>query len=88
MQVDNFNSCFFVVWSNKTKHDMHAETNFGMHIFIGVVLRFDYLEQVTIRTKLVMAIFDLPPKAAATNTKLHNGEFVCFYCLDKGKYYN
>uniref|UniRef100_A0A1X7TD72 Uncharacterized protein n=1 Tax=Amphimedon queenslandica TaxID=400682 RepID=A0A1X7TD72_AMPQE len=35
-----------------------------------------------------MAIFDLPAKAAATNTKQYNGEFGCFYCLDRGKYYN
>ena len=35
-----------------------------------------------------MAIFDLPAKAAATNTKQYNGEFGCFYCLDKGKIHN
>ena len=35
-----------------------------------------------------MAIFDLPAKAAATNTKQFNQKFGCFYCLNKGKVYN
>lgn len=34
--------------------------------------------------KLVMAVFDLPAKSMATNTKQFNGEHGCLYCLDKG----
>lgn len=35
-----------------------------------------------------MAVFDLPAKSAATNTKQFNGEYGCFYCLDKGEVHN
>ena len=54
----------------------------------GIIMHQDSSASVVIRVKLVMAIFDLPAKAAATNTKQYNGEFGCFYCLDKGKIYN
>uniref|UniRef100_A0A1X7UEC1 Uncharacterized protein n=1 Tax=Amphimedon queenslandica TaxID=400682 RepID=A0A1X7UEC1_AMPQE len=43
---------------------------------------------VCIRAKLVMAVFDLPARAAATNTKQFNGEYGCTYCLDKGRIVN
>ena len=35
-----------------------------------------------------MGVFDLPARAAATNTKQYNGEYGCLYCLDKGVYQN
>lgn len=41
-----------------------------------------------LRPKLLMAVFDLPAKSAATNTKQFNGEYGCFYCLDKGEVHN
>ena len=44
--------------------------------------------EIIIRAKLIMGIFDLPAKAAATNTKQFNGEYGCFYCLDKGRIHN
>ena len=40
-----------------------------------------------IHPKLLIAVFDLPAKAAATNTKQFNGEYGCFYCTDKGVIY-
>lgn len=43
---------------------------------------------VRLRPMLLMAIFDLPAKASATNTKQFNGEYGCFYCLDKGEVCN
>ena len=43
---------------------------------------------VHLRPKLFAAVFDLPGRSAATNTKHFNGEFGCFYCLDKGEIYN
>ena len=39
------------------------------------------------KPKLLMAIFDLPAKASATNTKQFNVEYGCFYCFDKGEMY-
>ena len=41
-----------------------------------------------IRMKLILGIFDLPARAAATSTKQFNGEYGCLYCLDKGKIHN
>lgn len=35
-----------------------------------------------------VCVFDLPAKASATNTKQFNGEYGCFYCLDKGQLHN
>uniref|UniRef100_A0A1X7VJE6 DUF4218 domain-containing protein n=1 Tax=Amphimedon queenslandica TaxID=400682 RepID=A0A1X7VJE6_AMPQE len=43
---------------------------------------------VYLRTTLLMGVFDLPARAAATNTKQYNGEYSCLYCLDKGVYQN
>ena len=43
---------------------------------------------VHLRPKLLAAVFDLPARSAATNTKQFNGEYGCFYCLDKGEIYN
>ena len=40
-----------------------------------------------LRAQLVMAVFDLPAKAAATNTKQFNGEYGCFYCIHPGEIY-
>ena len=36
------------------------------------------------RAKLLMAVFDLPAKAMATNFVQYNGYYSCTYCLDKG----
>ena len=47
----------------------------------GVSLQQGSSENIT-RAKLIMGIFDLPAKAAATN------EYGCFYCLDKGRIHN
>ena len=38
-----------------------------------------------LRAKLLLAIFDLPAKATATNTKQYNGEYGCFYCIHPGE---
>ena len=43
---------------------------------------------IVISAKLVQAVFDLPAKAAATNTKQFNGEYGCLYCTDKGEIFN
>lgn len=40
----------------------------------------------TIRATLLMSVFDLPAKAAATNFVQFNGYYSCTYCLDKGEY--
>ena len=40
-----------------------------------------------IRPKLVMAVFDLPARASATNTKQFNGQYGCLYCTDEGLVY-
>lgn len=37
-----------------------------------------------IRAKLLLAVFDLPAKAIATNFLQYNGYYSCTYCLDKG----
>ena len=38
-----------------------------------------------IRAKLLLAVFDLPAKAIATNFVQYNGCYSCTYCLDKGR---
>ena len=40
----------------------------------------------TIRTCLLMAVFDLPAKAIVTNFVQFNGYYSCTYCLDKGEH--
>ena len=40
--------------------------------------------QKTLRACLLLAVFDLPAKAAATNINQYNGYYNCTYCLDKG----
>ena len=50
----------------------------------GIVVEQASSHAVTLRAKLVMGIFDLPARAAATNTKQFNGEYGFFYCTDKG----
>lgn len=42
-------------------------------------------ENVVIRAKLVMGIFDLPAKAAVLCCKQYNGEYGCQVCLHPGK---
>jgi hypothetical protein len=37
-----------------------------------------------LRAKLLLAVFDLPAKALATNFVQFNGYYSCTYCLDKG----
>lgn len=55
----------------------------------GIVVKQQHsTSDVIIRAKLVLGIFDLPAKAAVTNTKQFNGEHGCFYCLDKGEVHN
>uniref|UniRef100_A0A1X7U1H9 Uncharacterized protein n=1 Tax=Amphimedon queenslandica TaxID=400682 RepID=A0A1X7U1H9_AMPQE len=44
--------------------------------------------RLRIRIKLILGIFDLPARAAATSTKQFNGEYGCLYCFDKGKIHN
>ncbi len=41
-----------------------------------------------LRPFVILAVFDLPAKASATNTKQFNGEYGCFYCTDKGQVHN
>ena len=43
---------------------------------------------VCLQPFVLMGVFDLPAKASATNTKQFNGEYGCFYCLDKGHIHN
>lgn len=38
----------------------------------------------TLRACLLLAVFDLPAKAAATNINQYNGYYSCTHCLDKG----
>ena len=38
------------------------------------------------RAKLLIAVFDLPAKAMATNFVQYNGYYSCTYCLDKGQH--
>ena len=92
MRVDNL--VVASLWFGPTKPDMTCMLqpileNVSSLEREGVTLQVDASHsEVVIRAKLVMAIFDLPAKAAATNTKQFNGEFGCFYCLNKGKVYN
>ena len=59
------------------------------HLEKGIVVQETSSSQpITLRAKLVMGIFDLPARAAATNMKQFNGEYGCFYCVDKGEMYN
>ena len=59
------------------------------HLEKGIVVQQTSSSQpITLRAKLVMGIFDLPARAAATNTKQFNGEYGCFYCVDKGEMHN
>ncbi len=44
-------------------------------------------KEVVIRAKLMQAVFDLPAKSSATCTKQFNGEYGCFYCVQKGEIY-
>lgn len=50
----------------------------GVEVCIGVT------DTIKVRPKLLMAIFDLPAKACAMNTKQYNGKYGCFCCLDEG----
>ena len=43
---------------------------------------------VCLQPFILLGVFDLPAKASATNTKQYNGEYGCFYCLDKGHVHN
>ena len=77
------------LWFGPTKPDMNCMLHPIMESLShlnrnGVAVN----EKVTIRCKLLIGVFDLPAKAAATNTKQFNGEYGCFYCLDKGHLYN
>ena len=54
----------------------------------GIEVNVASSQKVCIKVKLLMGVFDLPAKAAVTNTKQYNGEYGCFYCLDKGSYHN
>ena len=45
-------------------------------------------KSVVLRAKLLQAVFDLPARSSATNTKQFNGEYGCFYCTDKGEVFN
>lgn len=38
------------------------------------------VQSSVLRPMVVMGVFDLPAKAAATNTKQFNGKHGCFYC--------
>lgn len=40
----------------------------------------------TVRACLLLAVFDLPAKAMATNITQYNGYYSCTYCLDKGEH--
>ena len=48
----------------------------------GVTVNASGSERI-VKPKLLLAVFDLPAKAAATCTKQYNGEYGCLYCLDK-----
>jgi len=37
-----------------------------------------------VKGRLIMAVFDLPARAGATNFLQFNGNHSCLYCLDKG----
>ena len=39
---------------------------------------------VTVKAKLVLAVFDLPAKAAVLNCKQYNGKYGCHVCLNPG----
>ena len=39
----------------------------------------------TVRAVLLLAVFDLPAKAAAANMKQFNGRYGCLYCTNPGK---
>ena len=49
----------------------------------GIVVNVGSQRHV-LRPKLLMAIFDLPARAQATNTKQFNGSYGCFFCTDEG----
>ena len=40
----------------------------------------------TVRACLLLAVFDLPAKAMATNMTQYNGYYSCTYCLDEGEH--
>ena len=42
----------------------------------------------TVRACLIMSVFDLPAKAAATNMVQYNGYNSCTYCLDAGEHFS
>ena len=42
--------------------------------------------QKTVRACLLVAVFDLPAKAMATNIAQYNGYYSCTYCLDRGQH--
>ena len=39
----------------------------------------------TVRVKLLLAVFDLPAKAAVLNLKQYNGRYGCLYCTNPGR---
>ena len=43
-----------------------------------------FIGMKTVKAKLLIALFDLPARASATNCVQFNGNYGCLYCLDKG----
>ena len=90
-RVDNL--IVAALWHGPTKPDMEIVLqpileNISSLNRDGIYVQNSKSQPVLLRPKLVMAVFDQPGRATATNTKQFNGEYGCFYCLDKGEVHN
>ena len=52
---------------------------------LGVPIESPHFNGIkVVKGRLIMAVFDLPARAEATNFLQFNDNFSCLYCLDKG----
>lgn len=81
------------LWFGPTKPNMYCLLNPILESIVairdkGILVQSHSHSVHYLRPKLIMAVFDLPARAAATNMKQFNGEHGCLYCLDKGQIHN
>uniref|UniRef100_A0A1X7V742 DUF4218 domain-containing protein n=1 Tax=Amphimedon queenslandica TaxID=400682 RepID=A0A1X7V742_AMPQE len=87
MKVDNL--IIAALWHGPTKPNMDLILEFVLNSVASLeTTGVAYSSNVVLRAKLLMAVFDLPAKSSATNTKQFNGEFGCLYCVEKGEICN
>ena len=67
MRLDNVIIAAFISWANKARHGCPPSSYSRKYS--------SSRRESIIRPKLLMAVFNLPAKAATTNTKQYNGEF-------------